>query len=189
LALLGLGLNTDFISESITISEELNFLLVKEEKFVSKTKKLNVQIDITKELEDVDVTKDIEHTEILERKTFIQKLDSNEKWEIISASKVSIYSQCPLKYYLTYESGFSKLNSFQHPQINYLSNQKNDFEEGINEAIEENIIDSQKNYSTFSDNALYGKIFHNVMEKNIRYDEIEKHKASLFSFSVSGKFI
>lgn len=189
LALLGLGLNTDFISESITISEELNFLLVKEEKFVSKTKRLNVQIDITKELEDVDVTKDIEQTEILERKTFIQKLDSNEKWEIISASKVSIYSQCPLKYYLTYESGFSKLNSFQHPQINYLSNQKNDFEEGINEAIEENIIDSQKNYSTFSDNALYGKIFHNVMEKNIRYDEIEKHKASLFSFSESGKFI
>ena len=38
-------------------------------------------------------------------------LHSHEKGEIISASKVSIYSQCPLKYLLTYEYGFGKFNS------------------------------------------------------------------------------
>src|SRR5690606_1526030 len=48
------------------------------------------------------------------------KLKHPEEKEIISATKIAMYTQCPLKYALTYEFGFNKVNNLlsgKNPQL------------------------------------------------------------------------
>ncbi len=175
--MLGSGLNSDFNSEKINISEELNFLKLEEDRYVNETKKYNLEIVFQKEIEDVETLGNDVESESSELIISTGGLYSTEKLEIISASKVSIYNQCPLKYYLTYEAGFSKLNSLQHTQINEQSID-NEFDEdtadNLDDLIGENLIEPDKNTSTDFDSALYGKMFHSCMEQNLRYEEIDK---------------
>ncbi|MDT3696178.1 MAG: UvrD-helicase domain-containing protein [Ignavibacterium sp.] len=177
LSMLGSGLNSDFNSEKINISEELNFLKLEEDRYVNETKKYNLEIVFQKEIEDVETLGNDVESESSELIISTGGLYSTEKLEIISASKVSIYNQCPLKYYLTYEAGFSKLNSLQHTQINEQSID-NEFDEdtadNLDDLIGENLIEPDKNTSTDFDSALYGKMFHSCMEQNLRYEEIDK---------------
>ena len=71
------------------------------ESFVNKSRRINLTIPITTSIE-LELSKreekvrNVDSTEIN-----ITSLHSQEKGEIVSASKVSIYSQCPLKYLLT----------------------------------------------------------------------------------------
>ena len=53
----------------------------------------------------------VEKKQFEDYKLNVNPLSSKEKGEIISASKVSIFSQCPLKYLLTYDYGFKELNA------------------------------------------------------------------------------
>ena len=82
-------------------------------------------------------------------------IKGKEKNEFISASKISVFVQCPFKYYLTYEIGFAKLHrrmkSFRE---NFEFNRKED--EGS---------------TVMAD--LRGSIIHEALEKEIPASEIE----------------
>lgn len=177
LSLIGFGLNTDFKSEKISISEELKYLKQEEDGYVSEANKFNLEIDIQKEIEDIEIQADTTEKKLTALKISTEGLYSNEKLEIISASKVSIYNQCPLKYYLTYEAGFSKLNSLQHTQISeqIIEEESEEFSsDDSDDLIDENLKEPDKNISLDFDSALYGKMFHSCMEKNLRYDELDE---------------
>ncbi|MDY0082863.1 MAG: UvrD-helicase domain-containing protein [Ignavibacteriaceae bacterium] len=178
LSLLALGLNSDFSSDKINISEDLSYLKFDGDRYFSETDKLNLEINFQKEIEDIEIHADDNEKEISGLKIYTEGPYSHEKLEIISASKVSIYNQCPLKYYLTYESGFSKLNSLQHTHIN-LSSLENEYDaDSLDDSDDfniENLVEQDKNISTNIDASLYGKMFHLCMEKNLRVDEIDKY--------------
>ncbi|MCU0344145.1 MAG: UvrD-helicase domain-containing protein, partial [Ignavibacterium sp.] len=109
--LLAAGLKNDFSESEIFLNSELDFLKIKNDKYLTIKEKIDLKIPITTDI-DIEIgkkEKSIRVTDDVEINT--SSLHSQEKGEIISASKVSIYNQCALKYLLTYEYGFGKFNS------------------------------------------------------------------------------
>ncbi len=103
---------------------------------------------------------------------YTEKIFSETSEEIISATKISIYNQCPLKYKLTYEIGFSPLyknykdwlrkkrnNSF----VNYY-----DFKE---KEIIKNIDDEIVASNDYQDRK--GRIIHKVLQNNLAINNLD----------------
>ncbi len=175
--LLALGLKNDFSSDEIIFNEQLEILSIEKESFVNKSRQMNLTIPITTEIEIESYKKEEKVRNVDSAEINITSLNSLEKGEIISASKVSIYSQCPLKYLLTYEYGFGKFNS-DYLHFKFLDTQKN--QKYFSDAALENDIDDvdfrfepvgieMKDY----DSALYGRLFHKAMEKSFYPNQIE----------------
>ncbi|MEP0860809.1 MAG: UvrD-helicase domain-containing protein [Ignavibacterium sp.] len=103
------ALNCDFEND-IVIKDELEFLFEKENKFFNEKKTLELKIPVIHN-HDATVEK-LEQTvdNQTQKKYLIQKYPEKEKSQIISATRISVYSQCPLKYHLTYNLGFALLN-------------------------------------------------------------------------------
>jgi len=174
ISLLSLGLNDKFDGDEIVIKDNLDYLIESNGAYKTKSEKIEFAIPIISELDSLEspvreippLSKDY--------KFDIKKFTAAEKGEIISASKVSIYSQCPLKYFLTYEIGFAKLKA---DELSYnkmlvdrdISNiQKNYSEE------DENIEFSTEQNETINFNSAdYGKLIHSILEKEIPIDNLK----------------
>ena len=175
--LLALGLKNNFSGNKIVFKNRLEFLKIENEKFVSKSEQIHLQLPITSIIDTEVVEREVVHLNFDNAEINTASLHSQEKGEIISASKVSIYSQCPLKYLLTYEYGFGRFNSdylnfkFDDKQNiqKYFSSSdiKNDFE---NDDERYQSIESQINDY---DSTLYGRLFHKAMEKSFYPNQIE----------------
>jgi ATP-dependent helicase/nuclease subunit A len=175
--LLAEGLKNNFSSNEIAFENQLEFLKIENEKFVSKSEQIHLQLPITSKIVIEVMGKENEDRSVDKAEINKASLHSHEKGEIISASKVSIYSQCPLKYLLTYEYGFGKFNSdylnfkFAYKQkiLKHFSGSdiESDFENNDDrfESFESEIIDY--------DSALYGRLFHKAMEKSFYPNQIE----------------
>ena len=173
--LLTLGLETDLNSSEIIINDQLEFLKFEGDGFKNSKSDVELIIPITTQIEEPEkrIVEKINPLENIHINTSL--LSSKEKGEIISASKVSIYSQCPLKYLLTYDYGFGKLNS-DYRNYGFVSRKNNydmfsDMEdENIDETIETVILNNEK-----KDSALYGKLFHKVMEQSVLPDGLDEY--------------
>ncbi len=175
--LLAEGLKNNFSGYEIVFQNQLEFLKIKNNGFVSKSEQIRLQIPITSSIEPEEIETENEDRNSDNAQINTASLHSQEKGEIISASKVSIYSQCPLKYLLTYEYGFGKFNS-DYLNFKFADKQKiqkyfsgsdieNDYEND-DERFESS--DSEiKDY----DSALYGRLFHKAMEKSFYPNQIE----------------
>lgn len=129
------------------------------------TLNLNLEIPITKTLCEPKITDPpIQHIPV-----FSMKLESNsdeQEEEIISATKVAIFNECPTKYFLTYEVGYSPLLEFTSRKII------------DNDAIIdlENTIDnsgSETPRKTKISAALRGEIIHKLLELEMKLNEID----------------
>ncbi|MBK7630536.1 MAG: UvrD-helicase domain-containing protein [Ignavibacteriales bacterium] len=174
--LLAAGLKNKFENEKINITDQLEMLLLENDKFVNRKEQIKVKIPITTNIEIENIKIEKETKKFDKSELNITSLYSQEKGEIISASKVSIYSQCPLKYLLTYDYGFGKLNSdymnfkFADKQKNqkYFTNDDTENEFESDDERFESVESEIKDYDT----ALYGRLFHKAMEKSINPKEI-----------------
>ena len=95
--LLASGLKNNFLEDEIVFSNQLEILRIENESYINKREQINLKIPITTDIkieisEREETVRDADKAEIN-----IASQHSQEKGEIISASKVSIYSQCPLK--------------------------------------------------------------------------------------------
>jgi hypothetical protein len=76
-------------------------------------KQLSAVIPVIREL-NVEVTRtDIEKKELIEYTSDLNIIEDTQNGEIISATKYSVFKQCPVKYNLIYEYGFSELLDFR----------------------------------------------------------------------------
>ena len=92
--------------------------------------------------------------------------------EIISATKVSIFHQCPLKYKLTYEYGFSGLMNQIHNWNNGKNNQKYEFQP-IEDSIENKGSDEpKKSLYMFSD--IKGRVIHKILQQETEKSELRE---------------
>jgi ATP-dependent helicase/nuclease subunit A len=173
--LLAVGLKNDFSGNEIILNSELEFLKTKNDKYVNVKEKINLQIPITTdiEIEFEKMEKSIRDADDVEINT--SSLHSQEKGEIISASKVSIYNQCPLKYLLTYDYGFGKFNS---DYLNFRFSEKSKKESKLF-AYEDQDEKDDLRFESFEtkiidyDPALYGRLFHKCMEKSVKTEDLE----------------
>ncbi|MBK7105800.1 MAG: UvrD-helicase domain-containing protein [Ignavibacteriae bacterium] len=138
-------LNIDLNKSEKVISGNLTFMKLNNEVYETKVEKVDTIINLIKSIELENTQQIIEEKAIDESYEFlIEKIKSTEKNEIISASKISLFLQCPKKYQLTYEFGYGELIKLFRNNDEYEFNQKED------ENIPANIL---------------GKIVHSILNK------------------------
>lgn len=124
----GLGVNLE--DEVHNINAPLGFIDVMKEGSPVTEKEVSIAIPIISEIEDVESSGelDISGDEAV-WDINIEEIKSVAKGEIISATKVAMYLQCPVKYELTYELGYtSVLEQFKKYFNSYEFNEKEDDE-------------------------------------------------------------
>ena len=183
--LLSEGLKNDLSTNEIVINEQLEYLKVENDKYVNKIENVNLIIPITTQIDVIEKEVSINAQKKENIKFNTSSLHSREKGEIISASKVSIYSQCPLKYLLIYDYGFGRLNSdyrnYNSALKQYSSNSLIDSED---DSLDDRFEPVGKKFQG-DDSALYGKIFHKVMEEAISEDKVDEFLLNQIKFNLN----
>jgi len=110
LELLENGLQMELSDQEITISGEQEFMIPDDDGFRRERKKLEYKIEIVREMNDVIIdVSSIENKSRNDKIFFYDQIESSIKNEIISATKIALFSQCPMKYHLTYNLGYTPL--------------------------------------------------------------------------------
>ncbi len=147
-------------SENIEVYFNQEFMTLKETEFIRFNKEIQCKIPIVKNVFETTEVEDEEskvNSDDLEIET--NEITDKEENEIISATKIATFTQCPVKYQLTYELGYGKLlNLLQRDDDRFDFNNSEDSEEKLNPNVkgsiihkileEENIEDLQKSIRT-----------------------------------------
>ena len=176
LGMLSSGLGIDYNSGEFQISSKLKFAKAEGNKFTTNEKEISTTIKIIKSIDKVFSVNSDETTIPLNIKFNAQVIKDQPEGEFISATKVAVYKQCPLKYQLTYEYGFTKLlNSYKtwFTEKSSLNKRYNKFEfNDAESAIDKEITtDEKKEKNNFSD--VKGRIIHKLLQKEINKSECE----------------
>lgn len=171
LKLLQEGLNIDFASTGFKLISTLKFLKKNNGDFVNEEKKLKINIPLTKSLEKTEST--IENFESHRQiKSYLtQAITDSPFGEIISATKLSTYNQCPMKYKLIYHLGFLSLMNEKRnwqkdfPQVHYDFNSRE--EVSLTSYGEEEKGVSNSEYSQIK-----GTIIHRLLSEEVPLDII-----------------
>ncbi len=162
------SLHADLTSDKILIRESLPFIDL--EKNIVDRRTIDFEIEILKEVEQSG-TSEKSFSEENEFDLLLEKINDTETEEIISATKITLYKECPLKYHLTYNLGLGELNN--------LLKEKPELEFGKEEL--ENIEKSEKIPSNVA-----GQILHKLLELETTPETLEKNFADV-SESILGK--
>ncbi len=172
LMLLTQALEINFDEALINLEDELEFLDKTDIGYLLRKKMMELKIPIISELVSEQITENVKPSSEHKFKFQMDKIMSGEKDEIISATKVSVFSQCPLKYFLTYEYGFGKLNS----DLLQIHKSKIDSLKKFSEQNETNLtedVSEEGETESYFNHADYGKLFHFLLEKEVPISELE----------------
>lgn len=164
LYLIEYGLNIDLQKNEFVLEDELNFLKQNDGKYLNSSKKISIKIPIRTfvgfDKSNETVKKDKSKAPAINIDRFPAPLEK----DIISATKVAVYNQCPAKYLLTYEFGFArihellKVNSNKQTDDEYTESENNYYEDDLRL----NIVQS----------SVKGLLIHSLLEKEIRDKEL-----------------
>ena len=184
--LLSSGLKSQFDSKEIVIKDKLNYLIKKGQEYETKNEKSEIVIPVIAELSSVQIPAKDKKLSSKEFEIELKKVISKETGEIISASKVSIFSQCPLKYLLTYEYGFAKLNADELSYKKLLRSADKSYLTEINNDEDEiyDLADEQGKAANFNP-ADYGRLVHSILEKEIPLENLDSYFSSDKNFDGS----
>jgi ATP-dependent helicase/nuclease subunit A len=142
------ALNVDLNQDTIKVEGDLTFLEDKNGICENNEKNLFLEIPIIKSFHlAASIVKDPDS--IKEKKLEIASLLDEVSNEIISATKFSIFSQCPLRYYYQYELGFTSVNK------------------GFIDIGREKISEKYR-----KDGSLKGRIIHSLLEEKFTGEDI-----------------
>ncbi len=123
------GLAADFSANEMELSSKIEFMKFSGDKYESFTRPLSLTIPITKKLDETISKLDEPEKSKGDTILLTQKINDVPKSEIISATKISMFTQCPVKYQLTYELGYStiyKLIKEKTNEYEFNSNEDNE---------------------------------------------------------------
>ncbi len=175
LAMVSEGLGIDLNIQSKELKSSLKFLQLENNKYLTNEREFVTEIKIVKDVKYNGEIPNKENSKVIEKYLKIKSVNDNLKGEVISATKISVYKQCPLKYHLTYDLGFSPLfQNYKKWIISSDSRKAFEFNEKEDETLFGlNEIANIKNIKEFSD--VKGRIIHSVLQK-----EINQHQLSEF---------
>ncbi len=173
MGLLEEGANIDFSNKDFRIMGNLDYLINENDNYVNKTETLEIQIPIVKNIEEIAVAEEEKKVNISNLKVLTNIIEDRPEGEIISATKISVYKQCPLKYQLTYELGFTSLLD-GYKKWEFKEQKDRTYEFNNKEDVETN--NSQNNVETktvklFSE--VKGSIIHEILQNELKEKEIE----------------
>jgi len=189
LALLQKGLGMDFNSQSFEIKSKLNFLQFENNKYLTSEKEFSTNVKIVKDVEYVPPILNNDQNENDKKELKIYSIDDNPKGEIISATKISVYKQCPLKYHLTYDLGFSSLyQNYKKWLLQTNVKKRYEFNAREDESLFNlNEIAEYKNILEFSD--VKGRIIHSILQKEIGMNQFDNFIEDAIINEISGSSI
>ena len=206
MSLLGSGLGCDFSQNEIQLNGNLTYLKLNEDKFVNFQESLDITIPIVRKIE---LTGEVvaQKFEISRSVKFnFHNIDGSQSGEMISASKFSAYSQCPVKYKLAYKLGlqgislgFSDHDIRTDKIINEYSNtgKSNELQtESLNQKDLPSIVKGRIIHSVLEQNPEHSLIHEVIQNENKRLNKIdpdsekirEEITAELFSFYKSDEY-
>lgn len=109
LELISEGFRTDFRSTEIALSSNVEFMKFMGDKYEFYKRPVSLAIPIVAQIEDINLKQPEEAGREKQRINLTQRITDVPKSEIISATKISMFNQCPVKYQLTYELGYSRI--------------------------------------------------------------------------------
>jgi ATP-dependent helicase/nuclease subunit A len=167
------GMNINLDMDEFIIEDELKFLRQENKSYKNIKKLYKTIIPIIKEVELLEVKEGNTDEQIKTKSFLLRKIEDTSKGEIISATKVASYSQCPLKYKFIYNYGYTDLyNDFQFfRDKEYFKNNFND------DTGKEDVRNRDEAESPLIKNAsnIKGQIIHKVLQKEITYDNLTKY--------------
>ncbi len=170
------GFGIDLTSTNFTINSELKFLLRGDNGYSYSSRDVTAEIPIIKKIEQADFAAKTSVESLIQKKLELNKIVDFPKGEIISATKLSVYKQCPLKYHLTYDQGFSPLyNKFKKWQMEKRNFSGYEF----NKAEDDNLAQLQENIPERSSKEhadVKGRIIHKILQMEV---EPENNESSL----------
>ncbi|MBI1933568.1 MAG: UvrD-helicase domain-containing protein [Ignavibacteriales bacterium] len=102
------ALNIDLNKERKMLAGNLTFMKFEHNNYFTLDEKVETEVQLIRNVDYVKLNKKI-ISKNNNYKFLLNNIKSNEKNEIISASKISLFLHCPKKYQLTYEFGYGEL--------------------------------------------------------------------------------
>lgn len=163
------SMNIDNETSEFNIEDDLTFLTKENGKYIYVKKTLALKIPIVKKIALKEIAKEETSTVITSPQYLLDKINDISKGEIISATKVSMYSQCPLKYCLIYKYGYSELFSefkeygkFINTDYSYLNTKEKLIDEGESQTFISSRLSGIK-----------GQIVHKALEREIDFEKLD----------------
>ncbi|MCU7496998.1 MAG: UvrD-helicase domain-containing protein [Ignavibacteria bacterium] len=151
------GLKAGLPREMIEINFEQSFLKGTQDGYINEVKNLFLTIPVISDLQAASlIESQVETGSLKEKLIQTDALADRQQEETISATKVALYLQCPVKYFLTYEIGYSKLLRAFRRDFPQFSDLKAEEEEAR---------------SSFA--GVKGKIMHELLEGEVKTGEYE----------------
>ena len=172
LGLLFNGLNIEDNSKLFSIEDNLILLIKEGNEYKNETKHISVTIPIIRQLEfDLEIEDKFDNN-IQPKKSLLQKISDKSEGQIISATKVSTYAQCPLKYNFIYNYGYSQLFSDLRKFDNKNSYVNKTFDSINNDDSYYNEFDKISSSKQHPD--IKGRIIHKALQKEIKKESLEQ---------------
>lgn len=147
------GLNNDLNSGNVSISGDIPFMRLIGDKYDFYSKQMKMTVPVVNKLAELPISSETKSKKMSRPVVMTSTITDIPKKEIISATKISMYSQCPVKYQLTYELGYSTIYKMLKEQTNEYEFNNNEDDELkpfaqlrgklIHEALKEELKESQ----------------------------------------------
>jgi ATP-dependent helicase/nuclease subunit A len=186
MGLLVKGMNINLDLNEFKIEDDLKFLRKENNSYKNVTKLYKTIIPIRNDVELSEIKKSNIDEQIRTKSFLLRKIEDTKKGEIISATKVASYSQCPLKYKFIYKYGYSDL----YDNFRFFRNKKY-YKSIFNDDVgQEDIRNGDEVETSLIKNAsnIKGQVIHKALQKEISKDNLEKYIYDEISVTYSNLF-
>ncbi len=182
IGLLAEALNLDLSAAEFKTAGSLQFLTEENGFYVNTVKMTELRIPVLKKIENGVFEIKIRDAEF-PIKLAVEKIGDVTESEIISATKVAIFMQCPVKYQLTYEYGYANLfgeyrNWILNNRLSFKIENEYEFNPAENAPSEENYepkpLREMKRYGDVK-----GRIIHELLDKGPDTKDLKKETGML----------
>ncbi len=184
------GLNIDFESEEYHLNGRLQLLTKQAGKFISNEKDLQVVIPIITKLEPLTLHLEVSKFFPEPKSKLLSNITDSHFGEMISATKISVYNQCPLKYRLIYDFGFSNLMNQNKEWIKNQFKQENNLEFDFNPVEDQQLTISNDEETTKSKrdfSQIKGTVIHKLLSDETSSDQLEDKTVDILDQMVDKK--
>jgi ATP-dependent helicase/nuclease subunit A len=183
-ALINEGLKKDFTQNIITLEGELVFLQKENEVYTNQTKPIKLEIPILRDIEFTEVLIKANEFDLNKKKVLVSGIEDHSKGEVISATRFSTFSSCPLKYNLLYNY---KLGDLIQQSFQFRSASKTYIDDDYNRnELSSYLLDDESTVTEFS--KFKGQLIHYALRKNFSREElpvfVEEKLKNIFSENI-----
>ncbi len=167
-ALISEGLKQELNNHQITLDGGLTYLQKGKDIFENLTKPIKLNIPIVRNIESSEKLIEAEELNMSYKKMILSEVSDHSRGEVISATRFSTFSSCPLKYNLLYNYKLGDLiqQSFRFQNVSKSSIQEDYSRNELNSYL----FDDQSRTVEFS--KFKGQLIHYALRKNISEENI-----------------